>query len=84
MPDPREDAIFAALADDWERAHVIVQELSDPLACWIHAILHKIEGDAGNSRYWYARAAGRRYEDFSDARTELRQALESLSRSRVG
>jgi hypothetical protein len=68
-------AIAAALAGDWHRAHGIVQRLDDPLACWIHAILHKIEGDAGNARYWYARSAGRRYEDFGDPQAELRAAL---------
>ena len=68
-------AIEAALAADWERAHKIVQELNDPLACWIHAILHKMEGDAGNSRYWYRRAGDRQYEDFAEPRTELEAAL---------
>ena len=56
-------------------AHKIVQEMSDPLACWVHAILHKIEGDASNSRYWYRQTNGRRYEDFDDARAELSAAL---------
>ncbi len=65
------EAIDAALASDWHRAHEIVQRHEeDPLACWIHAVLHKMEGDEGNSRYWYART-DRRYSDFADARTEL-------------
>ena len=72
---PHAVAIEAALAASWTQAHEIVQELSDPLACWIHAILHKLEGDAGNSRYWYSRSGGRRYEDFADARAELEAAL---------
>jgi len=72
---PHTIAIEAALAADWRRAHEIVQELNDPLACWIHAILHKMEGDAGNSRYWYSRAGDRQYEDFADLRTELEAAL---------
>lgn len=64
-------AIDAALAGDWHRAHNIVQQHEDdPLACWIHAVLHKIEGDAGNSRYWYARTA-HAYGDFADAAQEL-------------
>jgi hypothetical protein len=70
-----ETAIEAALASDWDKAHEIVQVMDDPLACWIHAILHKIEGDASNSRYWYGRSGGRRYEDFSDPRAELQAAL---------
>ncbi len=51
-------AVDAALAGDWENAHQIVQKYeSDPLACWLHAALHKIEGDEGNSRYWYRRSS---------------------------
>jgi hypothetical protein len=39
------------------RAHKIVQaDEADATSCWIHAVLHKIEGDIGNSRYWYRRA----------------------------
>lgn len=67
-------AIEAALAGDWDRAHEIVQALEDPLAFWIHAILHKMEGDGANSRYWYAQSGGRHYEDYSDPRAELEAA----------
>jgi hypothetical protein len=50
-------AIDLALAGDWAAAHAIVQEdEADETAAWIHAVLHKIEGDAGNARYWYRRA----------------------------
>ena len=50
-------AIDLALAGDWEAAHGIVQrDEADRTAAWIHAVLHKIEGDPGNARYWYARA----------------------------
>ena len=77
MNDQHQIAMEAALAGDWDRAHRIVQDLDDPLACWVHAVLHKIEGDAANSRYWYARSDGRRYDDFDDPRAELRAALET-------
>lgn len=73
-------AVRAALAGDWQQAHAIVQELDDPLASWIHAILHKIEGDAWNSRYWYQRSAGRHYEDYADSGSELRAALAETER----
>lgn len=64
-------AIDAALAGNWQRAHQIVQQdEGNPLACWIHAVLHKIEGDAGNSRYWYARTT-HSYGEFADAKQEL-------------
>lgn len=64
-------AIDLALASDWDAAHRIVQVDEDAAAaCWIHAVLHKIEGDAANSRYWYGRAH-RTYEAFADPRAEL-------------
>lgn len=78
MTSRHETAIEAALAEDWNQAHRLVQGMSDPMACWIHAIIHKIEGDASNSRYWYARTNGRCYEDFADAQAELRAVLESI------
>ena len=51
------DATERALAGDWEGAHKIVQVYeTDTTACWIHACLHKLEPDEGNSRYWYRRS----------------------------
>jgi hypothetical protein len=64
-------AVNAALENDWDGAHVVAQDSEHPAAHWLHAVLHKIEGDAGNSRYWYARA-GKRYEDFADTASELK------------
>jgi len=71
-------AVKLALAGDWDGAHKIVQEYSDSNANWIHAVLHKIEGDVWNSRYWYARTAGRHYEDFDNALDELGVILLSM------
>lgn len=64
-------AVDLALAGEWERAHAIVQqEETDPMAAWIHAVIHKIEGDLENARYWYRRA-GRRADDGRDSHDEL-------------
>lgn len=64
-------AVELAIAGEWEAAHSIVQtDEADPTSCWIHAVLHKIEGDADNSRYWYRRA-GHAYEAYADPRAEL-------------
>jgi len=50
-------AVELALAGEWDAAHQLVQQYeSDATAGWIHAVLHKTEGDLGNSRYWYRRA----------------------------
>ena len=64
-------AVDLALAGDWNAAHEIVQQdETDPTFCWVHAVLHKIEGDAGNARYWY-RLAGQAYEAYADPKAEL-------------
>jgi hypothetical protein len=76
--DQLKSAITAALAGEWDKSHRIVQEFSDPMACHIHAVLHKIEGDAWNSRYWYARTRGAKYEDFADPNAELQAILQEL------
>jgi hypothetical protein len=49
-------AIALAIAGEWNAAHQIVQQYEDATAAWIHAVLHKIEGDQDNSLYWYRRA----------------------------
>lgn len=72
-------ALGAAQAGDWHRAHAIVQrDEADLVACRIHAVLHKIEGDAGNSRYWYARS-GYKYEDFADVGAELAEIRREIA-----
>jgi hypothetical protein len=57
-------AIDLALSGEWNAAHQLVQQYEDTNAAWIHAALHKIEGDQANSRYWYRRAG--KLEHFSD------------------
>ena len=50
-------AIELAIAGEWHAAHEIVQQYeTDPTAAWVHAVLHKVEGDLSNARYWYRRA----------------------------
>jgi hypothetical protein len=43
-------------AGDWQAAHEIVQQESSTLAAWLHGIVHILEGDLDNARYWYRRA----------------------------
>ena len=50
-------AIERLRAGDWQAAHAIVQEdEEDRLSCWAHGIVHVLEGDESNARYWYRRA----------------------------
>ena len=73
-------AVDVALAGDWETAHALEQRHEgDATADWLHAVLHKIEGDVGNSRYWYARVA-HTFEEYADPRAELAAIRASISR----
>ena len=50
-------ALWYAGRDEWSNAHDIVQEHEgEPLYDWLHALLHRQEGDASNAAYWYRRA----------------------------
>ncbi|MBR09882.1 MAG: hypothetical protein CMP48_19620 [Rickettsiales bacterium] len=40
----------------WDAAHELIQDLPDQNAAWIHAYLHRKEGDQWNAEYWYRRA----------------------------
>lgn len=41
---------------DWHQAHAQVDHLSDQASAWVHAYLHRKEGDIGNADYWYRKA----------------------------
>jgi hypothetical protein len=49
-------ALALLSAGDWDGAHALVQDDLSPEAAWVHAHLHRVEGDQANARYWYARA----------------------------
>jgi hypothetical protein len=54
--DPVIRALWLAKAGHWDEAHDLCQDLPDPAGAWIHAWLHREEGDLSNAAYWYARA----------------------------
>jgi hypothetical protein len=56
---PAELAALFLYVDDLDAAHQLVQPLETPLGAWLHAIVHRREGDFSNSLYWYHRAASR-------------------------
>ena len=49
-------ALWYAMKNNWDRAHNIVQDIHTETASWIHAYLHRVEGDIDNAHYWYNRA----------------------------
>jgi hypothetical protein len=48
--------LWFAARGDWESAHARAQNDPSPAGSWVHAYLHREEGDLGNARYWYSRA----------------------------
>ena len=53
---PLLQALWYEARGDWERAHKITQKENGTEACWVHAYLHRKEGDLGNAGYWYRQA----------------------------
>lgn len=49
-------ALWFDAKGDWNKAHELAQKDGGPSGDWVHAYLHRKEGDASNARYWYARA----------------------------
>jgi hypothetical protein len=50
---PALQALWWAAKDDWNAAHEIVMKHDDADCAWVHAYLHRVEGDLPNARYWY-------------------------------
>jgi hypothetical protein len=59
-PPPQINHLLQALwydaKGDWETAHNLAQEINTKEGSWVHAYLHRKEGDLGNASYWYHRA----------------------------
>jgi hypothetical protein len=53
---PLAKAVRHLEAGDWDAAHAIVQADASTLGCWAHGIVHLVEGDLENAKYWYRRA----------------------------
>ena len=49
-------ALWQAAKGDWHEAHRLAQAEDDAAGAWVHAYLHRVEGDLGNAGYWYRRA----------------------------
>jgi len=67
IPDdipPLLQALLLDAAGDWDSAHRIAQAEASTDGSWVHAYLHRVEGDLGNASYWY-RSAGKSLPDMS-------------------
>jgi hypothetical protein len=53
---PALQALWYDGKNNWEMSHNIAQDISTPEGSWIHAYLHRKEGDLSNASYWYSRA----------------------------
>ena len=49
-------ALWHGARGDWDAAHTVAQDVDDESGAWVHAYLHRKEGDPGNAGYWYRRA----------------------------
>jgi hypothetical protein len=73
------EAVELVLGGDWQAAHLIAQDHEDDeMANWIHAVVHRMEGDVSNARYWYKRVGRKLREDVTTEAEllEIRTALE--------
>jgi len=50
------EALWHERRGDWDRAHTIAQDVEGADAAWVHAYLHRREGDESNAAYWYRQA----------------------------
>ena len=71
-------ALWWAKKGDWDQAHRLVMDESSRDAAWVHAFLHRVEGDEGNARYWYRQA--HRHEASGDLDAEWNVMLAELLR----
>jgi len=72
-------ALWWAAKGDWEAAHKIVQDESDANSAWVHAYLHRVEGDLSNATYWYRQAGQPVAKDSLEQ--EWRRIVAALERS---
>jgi hypothetical protein len=77
--DSFEGALLALWWDahgDWEQAHQVAQDVAGADGAWVHAYLHRKEGDDGNASYWYRQA--RRGMERGDLRKEWESIVKEL------
>lgn len=73
---PALQALWHEAKGDWARAHRLAQSQHDVAGAWVHAHLHRVEGDEANAGYWYRRAGRPAAEGPHDQ--EWREIVEAL------
>src|SRR5258707_3413881 len=63
-------ALWWAAKGNWDEAHKIAQDEATAEGAWVHAYLHRVEGDLGNAGYWYRQAGQPVAKDSLDAECE--------------
>ena len=71
-------ALWWAAKDDWDAAHKIVMNEDTKDAAWVHAYLHRVEGDLSNAGYWYRKAGKPAANDALDA--EWQRIVDALEK----
>lgn len=71
-------ALWYAGKSEWDQAHDLTQEAGDRDVDWVHAWLHRDEGDLSNANYWYNRA-GRTMSNQS-----LQEEWDAIARELLG
>jgi hypothetical protein len=70
------EAMWWEARGDWERAHMIAQDVPTGDGAWVHAYLHRREGDVANAGYWYRQAGRRAYKgSFAEEWAEIVEAV---------
>ena len=67
-------AIWYAVKNNWDMAHSIIQGINTETAAWLHAYLHRVEGDVVNANYWYNSA--RKKISSKSLKSELNDIIE--------
>ena len=66
-------AVDLLASGSWQDAHEIVQKEKSTTAAWLHGIVHTLEGDLDNARYWYGKA-GREFPGAEAVQSEISAA----------
>ncbi|MBL9209434.1 MAG: hypothetical protein JNL92_03150 [Opitutaceae bacterium] len=75
---PAVQALWHDARGDWEAAHACAQDDESAAGSWVHAYLHRKEGDLGNAGYWYARAGRSRPVSGTSLETEWAEIARAL------